>query len=240
MTNEELAEAIQQGNSDLIPQLWEQVEGLVRWKANRVLSALGDNPIVDFDDLYQTGFIAMIKATKKYNPENGAFSTWFMFYLRTAFIEETGYRTVRQRKDPIHSIISLDAPLSDSDEAGTLQDLIASEENIEDTVIGSVWRKQLHAAMQAALETLEKRQAEVLRLEFYEGKSPQQIGATLGIDIEAVKREKTKAINSLRGNPIAIRYLQPFYEKTKQQQTMPLTNLAEALAARRNRFIGKK
>ena len=206
------------------------------------MAAIGDNPMVDFEDLYQSGFIAMTKAVKKYTPEKGAFSTWFVFYLQSAFTEATGFRSAKQQKDPIHSAISLDTPLSDDDE-GTLQDLIASEINVEEIATGSVWRKQLHAALQAALETLEKRQADILRLEYFEGKTIQQIGCQLGISTEAVKESRSKAIQALRGNVAVIQILRPFFHSERKAPLSPCAIMsirAEDLAARRNKLLGEK
>ena len=61
MSNEELAKEIQAGATDRMADLWEQVEGLCCWKAKQVIAALQlrGNPCgVEFDDLYQTGYLA--------------------------------------------------------------------------------------------------------------------------------------------------------------------------------------
>ena len=95
MSNEELAIAIRQGDQGRTLELWEQVNGLVKRKAMQIMTALqlsGNPRGVEFDDLYQTGYLAMVAAVETYSPERGAFSTWFMFHLKTAFSEATGYR----------------------------------------------------------------------------------------------------------------------------------------------------
>ena len=88
MSNEELAIAIRQGDQGRTLELWEQVNGLVKRKAMQIMTALqlsGNPRGVEFDDLYQTGYLAMVAAVETYSPERGAFSTWFMFHLKTAF-----------------------------------------------------------------------------------------------------------------------------------------------------------
>lgn len=57
MSNEELVAAIQGGAVELMGQLWEQVEGLVSWKANHIMTALEGcgGRGVEFEDLYQSG-----------------------------------------------------------------------------------------------------------------------------------------------------------------------------------------
>ena len=92
MSNEELVAAIQAGE-DRMCELWEQVDGLVKWKAKQVMTALDGRCGVDFDDLYQSGYPALVAAVDSYNPESGVFSTWFLYSLNTAFAEATGFRT---------------------------------------------------------------------------------------------------------------------------------------------------
>ena len=114
MSNEELAIAIQQGEEGRTLELWEQVNGLVKRKAMQIMTALqlsGNPRGVEFDDLYQTGYLAMVAAVETYSPERGAFSTWFMFHLKTAFAEATGYRTKNGRCEPLNTAASLDRPV---------------------------------------------------------------------------------------------------------------------------------
>ena len=89
-------------------------------KARQVLAALDGKGGVELADLVNSGFLAMVAAVESYQPENGAFSTWFMYHLKTAFAETTGYRTRRSRNDPIQCAVSLSTPLSDDGEAGEL------------------------------------------------------------------------------------------------------------------------
>lgn len=96
MSNEELVTVIQAGAVELMGQLWEQVEGLVKWKAKRIMTVLEGCPGrgVEFEDLYQSGYLAMVAAVNTFDPAAGsAFSTWLMYHLKNAFAEATGYRT---------------------------------------------------------------------------------------------------------------------------------------------------
>ena len=75
MSNEELALAIRQGDQGRTLELWEQVNGLVKRKALQIMTALqlsGNPRGVEFDDLYQTGYLAMVAAVETYSPERGA------------------------------------------------------------------------------------------------------------------------------------------------------------------------
>ena len=71
MSNEELVAEIQAGATERRGELWEQIDGLVKQQANKVVSALDrkGNPCgVEFEDLYQTGYIALTEAVKTYKP----------------------------------------------------------------------------------------------------------------------------------------------------------------------------
>ena len=160
MSNEELAIAIQQGDQGRTLELWEQVNGLVKRKAMQIMTALqlsGNPRGVEFDDLYQTGYLAMVAAVETYSPERGAFSTWFMFHLKTAFAEATGYRTKNGRCEPLNTAASLDRPVQpDEPDGGTLGELVPDSraadaiENVEE----SVYHEQLHKAIDGAISEL--------------------------------------------------------------------------------------
>lgn len=64
---EDLAVKIQGGERELLPQLWEQVERFVRQQAYR-RTCMG---AVDHEDLYQSGFLAVVKAVGSYDPGHG-------------------------------------------------------------------------------------------------------------------------------------------------------------------------
>ena len=160
MSNEELAIAIRQGDQGRTLELWEQVNGLVKRKAMQIMTALqlsGNPRGVEFDDLYQTGYLAMVAAVETYSPERGAFSTWFMFHLKTAFSEATGYRTKNGRCEPLNTAVSLERPVQpDEPDGGTLGEFVPGSraadaiENVEE----SVYHEQLHKAIDGAISEL--------------------------------------------------------------------------------------
>ena len=117
MTNEELALQIQSGDRTLIPQLWAQVERFIRKMANRYADKV---PGAEADDLYQTGFLAMLRAVDRYE-EPHSFLSGLVFALKREYAELGGYLT--SKRDPLIAAVSLDAPLSDEDDS-TLQDCL--------------------------------------------------------------------------------------------------------------------
>lgn len=112
---------------------------------------------MEFDDLYQTGYLAMVAAVESYRSESGAFSTWFMFYLKTAFAEATGYRTKYGRCEPLNTATSLDRPIQPDEPGGGNLAEFVSDGKAEAAIAGveqSVYHKQLHEAMEAAIGEL--------------------------------------------------------------------------------------
>lgn len=213
MSNEELVILIQSGERERLAELWEQVERLVWRMANHVMIALDGCGKVEIDDLYQSGYPALVAAVDSYNPQSAAFSTWFVYHLKTAFAEATGYRTMTQKQDPLRFADSLDRPLTDEKDSDTAGSLIPDPriqrklEAIED----GVYREQLHNALDEAMATLPDQAAEVLRMRYYQDMTLAEIGEQKGTTAERVRRIESKAFTQLH-KPRVLRTLWPFYD----------------------------
>lgn len=208
MSNEELVVAIRAGE-DRMGELWEQVAGLVKWKANRIMTAMEGFPGrgVEFDDLFQSGYPAMVEAVESYDPTAGAFSTWFMYHLKTAFAEATGYRTKKGRHEPLSRAVSTDKPITDDADSSLLGDFIpdfraaAALEAVEDRE----YYRQLHDALEAALAMLPEDCDEVVRLRYYQGMTLEETGRILGVGPERVRQLENKGLRILRRPKNAVR-----------------------------------
>lgn len=214
MSNEELVAVIQAGE-DRMGELWEQVERLVQWKANRIMTSLEARGGcgVDRDDLYQCGYLAMVAAVETYKPETGSFSSWFMFYLKTAFAEATGYRTTKDRMEPLNNAYSLDKTVDGEADGTPFGDLVpdpkaaATMEVIEETL----WREQLHEAMESVLGELPMEQSAVLRQRYYAQQTLAGTAQSLGTTVEEVRKLEGKGLKALRHYKLANR-IRPFYD----------------------------
>ena len=217
MSNEELVSLIQAGETERMGELWEQVAGLVKWKANRLLTALElrGNPCgVVFDDLYQSGYIAMVEAVHYYTPENGAaFSTCLMNRLKTVFAELTGYRTKTGRNEPLNNCFSLDKTVDDESDGATFGELApdpaatAQFQNVEE----KLWHKQLQEAMEAALLALPDNQRQCLQMLYWQEKTLQEAAEVYGVSYERIRQIEAKALRVLRQPKNACNLL-PFYQ----------------------------
>lgn len=203
MSNEELVAEIQAGAVELMGQLWDQVAGLIKWKAKRIMTVLEGCPGrgVEFDDLYQSGYLAMVAAVNTYDPAaGGAFSTWLMYHLKTAFAEATGYRTQKGRQEPLNNYLSLDTPLTDDADSDDLMDVVADPAGLQwrECLEESIWRKQLQEAVGAALSTVPEQYREILRLRYWEDMTLEDVGDLRGISKERVRQMENKGIRILR------------------------------------------
>lgn len=213
MSNEEMALRIQAGEKELLGELWDGVEKLIRKQANRVSRALGGKVGVEADDLYQTGYFAMVAAVDTYTAEAGSFVNWLMFHLKTAFAEATGYRTVKGHQEPLSNCISLDKPIGDDADGAVFGDLIPDPQaaTTMESIEERLWREQLHEAMEAVLGELPKEQSAILRHRYYAGHTLAATGAKLSIPAEEVRKLEGRGLKALRHYKLA-RKIRPFYD----------------------------
>lgn len=221
MSNEELVEAIQAGETERMGELWEQVNGLVKWKANRIMTPLSlkNNPCgVELEDLLQSGYIAMVAAVNSYEADNGKFSTWFMYHLQKEFADITGYRTKQGQCEPLNlpygMVAELDRPLSGEADSAPLSELIPDERAA--ATMGDVeerlYREQLHEALERAMTEISTERADVLRRRYYEGETFAEVGARKGVTTERARQLERDAIREMR-KPQCRRHLNEFVDQ---------------------------
>ena len=213
MSNEEIVAAIRAGDDGRMGELWDQISGLVKWKANRIMIAVDGFPGrgVEFSDLYQSGYLAMVDAVNSYNPEAGTFSSWFMYHLKKAFAKTVGYYTKAGRNDPLNNAISLDKPVDDEQDGAAFGDFV-SDPQAADAIMSveeSLWQEQLHEALETALAELSQESANILRLRHYQGLTLAAAGEVCGTTAEQIRKTEEKAIRQLR-KPKIYRKLRSF------------------------------
>ena len=213
MTNEEIVARIQAGEVDLMETLWVHVERFAAWKSSRVIRALNGFGGVEFGDLYNSCYLALIDAVKTYNPDNGAFTTWFMFYIQTAFAVITGNRTMRARNDPLRNYVSLSTSIGDDDTDGMLSD-VTPDPHGQDSLISTEARimyEQIQRELDRALSMIPPEQGHILQQHYLKGKTIETIGQEMGIAASVIQNTEYKAIRAMRQPRISKR-LKPLYE----------------------------
>lgn len=195
MTNEELAERIRAGESELSETLWRQVEAFVTDMARRRLRLTGGAGGVELEDLVQSGYIAMTEALEDYRPELGyAFLTYLGRRLRNAFNAASGCRS--SRRDPLNGALSLEAL---REEDGELSPSLPADPG--DAIARAeqrIWLGQLRETEERALAALPESQSELLQRRYFQGLSLRELGLERGICPEAVRQRERRALAALR------------------------------------------
>lgn len=176
MTNEELVARIQAGERDRLPQLWSQVEQFVAKRANHIMTMyatgyMTNNGGIEFDDLYNSGYLALVAAADTYQPEKGMkFISWFSFALQNAFGIAGGWRS--QKNDALRRAVSLDAPIDGEDNSDPIFQIVedtAAAQEIQ-AVEDKIFQEQLHAALERALQQLTVEETEAIKGKYFEGR----------------------------------------------------------------------
>lgn len=176
MTNEELALAVQAGESGKLLDLWEQVKDFISMQAGKRARALNGYGGVTEEDLTQCGYFALVAAVRTFSPEKGSFIGWLATALKTAFAEATGYRT--SKRDALDLSVSLDVPLDGEDNGETLGDMQEDHTAAQsfESAQQRIWVEQLHNALEMALNQLPEVEYTVIKARYYEGKTRREIG----------------------------------------------------------------
>lgn len=196
MTNEELVALIQAGERDRIPELWLQVERLVRMHAYRWDRAFEGRNGAVLDDYIQAGFFGFLYAVDYYRPDRGSsFAHTLIMCIKTPFEQTAGVKTSKQRRADGHWI-SLDAPATLDEDSDPLVEFIEDPHG-EDAFL-EVEDRQLHDALEAALSILTPEELKVIRLRYWHNFTLDQIEAELGKSKGYAKKLHDGALRKLR------------------------------------------
>lgn len=215
MSTEEMVVAIQGGNVALLEPLWDKLHRLVHTFAYRYYVATEGRGGVTVEDLEQAGFLAVMDAIPRYDPEEAAFSTYMVKYLRKHFQETSGrlYKDTKgylMPKDALNTCVSLNMTVDD-EEKTEMMDLIEDSATYIENVEEKIWHEQLRDAVDRVLSEIPDDMAEVLRLRNYGRLTLDQIGERCHVDRERVRQLENRAIRKLREPKLSCR-LRPFYD----------------------------
>lgn len=198
MSNEELAMRIKAGEQEHLVTLWGQIKRLVAVIAYRYNGLQERYSFIDFEDLTQCGYFAMLKAIKSFNPEKGfKFTSYLNFHYRNCIYDMIGSR--KSRTELIPPAISLNATLnSDSDtEFMTMVNEAASGD-----VSDNLEQEELSRIVAAAVDKLHGKQPAIIKGLYFEDKTLAQLAEELNIyNAERVRQIKIRAFERLRAMP---------------------------------------
>ena len=197
MSNEELVSRIQNGENEHIEPLWWAVERFIRSRAGYVASVLSARYGVTFDDLYNSGFIAMIKAVETYKADAGMnFLSWLAYYLRTEFAITAGYRT--KKIITLNHCASLDAPIKGADDETTLGELIADPKEYYTASNERIYNAQLREVLQEVISAIDEEQRAVIEQHYFQGVELSEIDKSNGAKKYTAKLQHDKALKSIQ------------------------------------------
>lgn len=170
-TNEQLALACQAGDKQAIAQLWEQTKALIcSWcyhyyeRGRDRCAACG----VELADLQQEGFLALLDAVQAFEPEREyKFTSWLKFPLKNRCNALLGKRGAPRL---LNGCGSLDETIGE-DKDTAIMDMIADPSAGEEfeSVEDQEYNRQLHEALQEAMDTLQEKHRDILQWRYYDG-----------------------------------------------------------------------
>ena len=205
MTNEELARRIQQGERDLLIQLWEQVQRYAHDRAYKWFRATNGRGGQTVQDLEQEAFLALLEALEGWDEKAGPFLPWYSLRLKAAFTAATAQKTQRDRLDPLESALSLDMPLLDGeDDLFTLADVVAdprAEQDMEN--LEEIERQE---SVRRVVNSLQTEQRQVILLRYFHDLTREQTAQRLHLTRTRAATIEAKALRLLR-HPVNSRVL---------------------------------
>lgn len=109
-------------------------------------------------------------------------------------------------------ITSLSAPIGADDEEMTLEDTVASGEDLEEDCISRLDRGNMKRELWIAVDSLPEDQAQTIRCRYMDGMTLKETGEHQGVSIERVRQNDRKAIRTLRLNKYSRKY-RGYYEE---------------------------
>ncbi len=178
-SDEDIVEAVRQGNSEALEYLIHKYKNFVRAKA-RSYFLIG----ADREDIVQEGMIGLYKSIRDFRGDKLASFKAFAELCITRQIITAIKTATRQKHIPLNSYISLDKPIYDEDSDRTLLDVIGgtSVSDPEELMISREEFSGLEDKMGEILSDLERR---VLML-YLDGRSYQEIAVDLDRHVKSI------------------------------------------------------
>ena len=198
LTNEQLAEFIQQGgNDDLKPVLWERVRRLLYMRSSmyfrRYTDYCNEHSVTEWA-LKQQAYQAYEIALQKFESGRGKFNT----VLGYAF--KSNIRSLFKR-DALNAADSLDRIIDTGDGGGdtALIDFIADDtaENSFKRIEENSQREETARILRKCVDSLEEREKAVIDGYFYNGETLGSIGNAFGVSRVCIQHIRDKALRNM-------------------------------------------
>ena len=223
-TNEQLALACQAGDKQAIAQLWEQTKALIcSWcyhyyeRGRDRCAACG----VELADLQQEGFLALLDAMQAFQPEQEyKFTSYLNFPLKNRCNALLGKRGAPR---PLNECDSLEEITKDDKEDNPLsrfykRTLDPNAQEAFEQAEDREYNRQLHEALQEAMDTLQEKHRDILQWRYYDGLTLQQCGERMQCTPEYIRQLSKQAIYRMRKGQ-AMKILSRFLDESSRAYT---------------------
>ncbi len=213
MSNEKLVLAIQAGDQDRVPELWEQVKRYCFMLINKYKALAEMNVAVSLEDLEQEAYLGMIAAIRRFDPARASFIAILKLCVSDHCREALGIRSKRPKLE--HFVKqSLDAPLPGQEVNG-----LTLLERVEDITLpgmtDALEQDDMKRELREAISRLPYGWDEFMRQHFLEGKPLHDIARDQGVAKQGIYQKKKKAIEKLKRDPSLRMYADLNYFKPK-------------------------
>jgi RNA polymerase sigma factor (sigma-70 family) len=200
MSNEELAVLIKAGETALYSQLWAGCERYFKLRAYSYYTRnrnRADSAGQTTEDFYDACFFAMVNAVKSFDPESGyTFLTYTKYHILNEFRSLIGIKL--KRRNPLDDCSSLDETAQDGETAYI--ELIEDPESLEpfEEIAEREDTLMLRAELEAAINTLPEREADIIRRHYFEEIPVERIAECIGVSRKRGYDLERRGLDSLR------------------------------------------
>ena len=173
MSNEELVKLIQDGQTEYIPQLWDQVYLFICSMAKKRLIGEAEYIKQLEEDMVNESYFAFLEAVRGYKfDRESSFLTYLTYGLKTSFNRVLGLRTQKDRQNPMRYAVSLDTPLEHTEDL-TLRDMLIDHMSEEEyQCIDEEFWEDVHELLETAIyKTTAGKSQEILLVMLHENSS---------------------------------------------------------------------
>lgn len=150
--------------------------------------------MVDRDDLIQAGMLALLTASRRYDPDRGAgLMTYAWRLIKQQMRREIGVNRKTHKLEPKERHLSLQAPVAANDERSILDTL-----HVRATQVDELVANERRAALSEALGVLSAIERATIVGRFVDERTLADLGAELGVTRQAVEQAEKRALGKLR------------------------------------------
>lgn len=165
-------------------------QALLRWWLDRQVLRRRHLSEEDRDELFFRCQLCLILAAQRYDPTRGKFTTYAVWYIRSAISE---WRRITERRRRIGKFVSLSVLLG-SEKWGACAELQAPAHD----PLSGLTQEELEAHCSSVLKPQQWR---VLRLRVVAGMTLGEVGAALRLSKERIRQVEIQALQRLRAEP---------------------------------------